>query len=124
MALGENPKDRLGSMKTPLGLVPKVCIAACARVMELGAAKYGPYNWRENAVREQVYIDAARRHLDLAESGEDVDDESGQSHYAHVMACMGILLDARATGNLVDDRHTSEGAVAALKALSQTNDID
>lgn len=118
MEMGENPKDKLGAKKAPLGLVPKVAVAVCARVMEFGAGRYGAFNWRENAVREQVYIDAARRHLDLAEAGEDEDDESRQSHYAHAMACMAILLDAKATGNLVDDRHKCEGAVAALKAIS------
>lgn len=121
--MSENPKDAIGASKAPLGLVPKTAIAELSRVMELGAKKYGPYNWRENAVRVQVYIDAARRHLDLVECGEDLDDESRASHYAHVMACMSIVLDAMHTGNLVDDRHTSEAAARALKVISEKRDI-
>lgn len=114
--LGENPKDRLAAKKIPMWLIPKVALIPIARVMELGAKKYGHYNWRENKVREQVYIDAARRHLDLAEHGEDLDDETLQSHYASVAASMLILLDARITGSLVDDRLKSEEIIAAFKA--------
>lgn len=116
--LGENPKDRAGEKKIPLNLVPKAGIAYVAMVMKLGAKKYGPYNWRKNRVREQVYIDAACRHLIQAESGEDLDSESGMPHYAHAAACMLILLDARATGNLVDDRNKAEQVVNLLKELS------
>ena len=101
---GENPKDRLGAKKAPLHLIPKAGLIFASKVMELGANKYGPYNWRSNAVKEQVYIDAAMRHLMLAESGEDADPESGQPHYAHVIACMLILLDAGMVGNRIDDR--------------------
>jgi hypothetical protein len=36
--------------------------------------------------------------------GQDDDSESGVSHLAHARACLGILLDAIATGHLVDDR--------------------
>lgn len=120
----ENPKHAIGASKAPLGLVPKTAIAELSRVMELGAKKYGAYNWRENSVSVQVYIDAARRHLDLVECGEDLDDESRASHYAHVMACMSIVLDAIHTGTLVDDRHKSEAAVRALKAISEPQGIN
>ena len=116
--IGTNPKDILGDKKAPLGLVPKVAMARLAKVMQLGAKKYSPYNWRDNNVREQVYIDAARRHLDLAESGEELDDESGQSHYAHAMSCMAILIDAKATGCLVDDRPVNPLVVAELKEIN------
>jgi len=113
--LGINPKDAIAAKKAPLGLIPKIGLIEVARVMELGAKKYGPYNWRENAVKEQVYIDAASRHLMLAEYGEDQDDESAASHYAHVISCMLILLDAKATGNLIDNRNKSLQLIDAMK---------
>lgn len=116
--MSTNPKDLVGEKKTPLRLVPKVAVAEMARVMELGAKKYGPYNWRENDVRLSIYIEAARRHLDLLEHGEDLDCESGANHAAHVMACMGIVLDASATGNLIDDRYKNESIVKKLHQLS------
>ena len=118
---GINPKDAIGDTKTPLHLVPKVAVAAMAWVMGLGAKKYGPYNWRENSVRESVYIAAALRHLTLAELGEDIDSESGQPHYAHAMACMAILIDAKATGQLADDRPKYEGVLASYKSMETTS---
>jgi hypothetical protein len=96
-------------------LVPAALSLCVSKVMQLGAKKYGAYNWRSKKVRATVYLAAAQRHLLQALDGQDVDEESGQSHFAHAAACMGILLDAQATGNLIDDRPT-EGAAAKLIA--------
>lgn len=112
--LGMNPKDVLGLKKAPLRLVPPVALIECAAVMALGARKYGPYNWRENKVRHSVYLEAAMRHLLQAMDGEDADPESGRPHEAHVMACMALFLDAKHTGNFVDDRNKSGCVTKAL----------
>lgn len=79
--------------------------------MALGAEKYGAFNWQSSKVDATTYYSAAMRHLMSWFAGEDVDPESGASHLAHVRACMGILIDAAATGQLVDDRPTC-GSVA------------
>lgn len=105
-APGENPKDRLGVLKLPLRLIPSPALAYLARVMALGAKKYGPFNWRKNAVKQTVYLEAALRHIHSVLDGENLDPESKEPHEAHVMACMSIILDAKATGNLIDDRFT------------------
>ena len=118
-AFGVNPKDLLGLKKPPLRLVPAAGIIYVSRVMGLGAAKYGPYNWRGNAIRYTVYVEAAMRHLLAALDGEEVDPESGQPHAAHAAACMMILLDAKATGNLVDDRPTPGAAARLLAELTE-----
>lgn len=112
---GMNPKDKIGLTKVPLRLVPPALMIEVSRVMQLGANKYGPYNWRENKVLATVYIEAALRHLLSYLDGETLDPESGASHLAHVAACMGILLDADAIGALDDDRPT-KGAAAQLIA--------
>lgn len=109
----ENPKDKLGVLKTPLRFIPASSLVALSHVMELGATKYGPMNWRENNVKLLVYFEAALRHIFAAMDGEDLDPESGQPHAAHAMACMAIILDAKATGNLIDDRFIS-GAFGRL----------
>lgn len=111
-----NPKDRQGDKKPPLWLVPQSAAIFESKVFQLGAAKYGPYNWREKKVRATVYIAAAMRHLASVLDGEDIDPESGQSHIAHARACTGIYLDAVATGNLIDDRPTP-GVSAKLIAM-------
>ena len=123
VGLGINPKDLCGAKKAPLTLVPFTAIIKCSMVMALGALKYGKMNWRKNKVKETVYIEAAMSHLYAAMDGEDMDEESGQSHYAHAMACMAILLDAKATGNLVDDREANcRGAI--IKALKDADHFE
>ena len=112
---GENPKDRISAGKPALHLIPPAAEIAEAVVMALGAKKYGPYNWRSASVRGTVYISAARRHLAQWMDGQDDDPESGVSHLAHARACLGILLDAIATGHLVDDR-PPPGAASELIA--------
>jgi hypothetical protein len=99
-----NPKTAYGVQKAPLHLIPPPALLALAGVMGLGAKKYGAYNWREHTVSASVYQAAAMRHLLAWWDGESVDPESGQSHLAHAMACLAIVLDAEAHGKLNDDR--------------------
>lgn len=99
-----NPKTAFGVQKTPLHLIPAPALLAEAEVFGLGAKKYGAYNWREHSVSASVYVAAALRHLLAWQERQDTDAESGQSHLAHVRACMGILLDAGHHGKLNDDR--------------------
>lgn len=111
-----NPKSRYGVKKpATLSRIPATAIIAEGKVMTLGGIKYGPFNWRDNSVSAEIYVDAAIRHLMLWNAGEDNDDESGESHLAHVRACMGILIDALETGNLIDDRPKDEATIRAIK---------
>ncbi len=113
--LGTNPKDILGQKKVQLNLVPPASIIYQALAMEDGAKKYGPYNWRENKVIASIYVAAAMRHLQSWYDGEEVASDSQKPHLAHALACLGIIVDAKETGNLVDDR-PKPGAAGALIA--------
>lgn len=110
-----NPKDLLGIKKAPLRLVPRALRILAAPAMALGAAKYGPYNWREKGVKLSVYLEAMDRHLDAYFDRQDLDDESGYSHLSHVAACLAIIADAQAIGKLIDDRPVAGGAASLLK---------
>lgn len=101
---GINPKDILGEKKPPMWLFPAAARIFGAMVMKLGAAKYGPYNWRDKPVKLTIYLSAAERHVLACLDGEWIDPESGQPHLAHAMCCYAIVLDAWATGNMADDR--------------------
>jgi len=114
-----NPKDRAGSKKVNLSLIPPVANIYEAKVMELGAAKYGPYNWRDTPVRLTVYLSATLRHLYAKMDGQDIDPESGQPHDAHIRANMGIILDAKENGTLIDDRKTPGKAPDVLTKVEQ-----
>ena len=115
-----NPKDALGIKKAPLRLVPPALAIYTSIAMAVGGHKYGPYNWRKNAVLYSVYLEAALRHIADAIDGEDEDEESGGPPEAHIAACMAIILDARVTGNLIDDRPPKG---AAKRALLEVADI-
>lgn len=114
-----NPKSVFGMSKPPLGLIPSPGMVHMALAMALGAEKYGPYNWRHNAVSSMVYVNAAERHLRSWLDGEDVDPESGASHLGHVMACCAILLDAQTIGSLVDTRPPAAPTAELLKAFTK-----
>jgi dATP/dGTP diphosphohydrolase/uncharacterized protein DUF4406 len=113
-----NPKDLLGVTKPQLDLVPSSLIIHVAKAMENGAAKYGPYNWRDKKVRATIYIAAAQRHLLSLLDGEDFAQDSGVHHAAHAAACMGIILDALECDCLIDDRPTKGNAAAIIERLT------
>jgi hypothetical protein len=99
-----NPKDAIGSDKMPLHLWPmSASIAGCLGLLD-GMLKYGRANWREAGVRASIYYDALLRHWLKSFEGEDVDEDSGLPHECHMLACLAIMVDAKATGNYIDDR--------------------
>jgi len=99
-----NPKTKFGALKPNLALIPSTALVEEAVVFGLGAKKYGPYNWREKTVSTMTYLAAGLRHLHLFLDGENIDPESGALHLSHARACMAIVIDAKAVGNLIDDR--------------------
>lgn len=99
-----NPKDAIGSDKLPLHLWPTTATAlGCLGLLD-GMLKYGRSNYRAIGVRASIYVDAAKRHVDAWFEGEERDPESGLPHLAHALACLAILVEAEAKGNLTDDR--------------------
>lgn len=118
-ALGSNPKDLLGAKKPDMTKIPAISLLWEALAMMDGGGKYGPYNWRANKVVATIYIAAAKRHIDQWYEGEEYAEDSGCHHLGHAKACLAILLDAQATGNLIDDRPIiGESAEAYRKTMA------
>lgn len=117
--LGTNPKDLIGQKKVSLNLVPASSIIYQALAMEDGARKYGPFNWRSNKVIASIYVAAAMRHLMAWYDGEENAEDSQKPHLAHALACLGIIVDAKETGNLVDDRPLPGAANALIKKFEK-----
>lgn len=111
-----NPKDIVGAKKVDLSLFPAVALLHAAHAQMDGAAKYGPYNWRDYAVEARTYVAAAKRHIDAWLEGEEFASDSGVHHLGHAIACCGILLDAMAHDKLVDNRPKVCGAFGATLA--------
>lgn len=108
-----NPKTVLGLKKPAMSSVPPAALVHLMRAMADGRRKYGLMNWREKRVSATIYYDAALRHLLAWYDGEQSARDSGVHHLGHAMACLAIVLDAEATGNLNDDRPV-HGAFADL----------
>jgi hypothetical protein len=99
-----NPKDIIGSDKLPLHLWPSTATALGSLGLLDGALKYGRSNFRAVGVKASIYYDAFNRHTNAWFEGEDNDPDSGLPHLAHALACLAILVEAEAKGNLTDDR--------------------
>jgi hypothetical protein len=113
-----NPKDLIGSGKLPLHLWPETATAmGCLGLLD-GMLKYGRSNWRAVGVRSSIYIDALRRHTNAYFEGEDNDPDSGLPHLSHMLACIAILIDSKAAGNLTDDRMYPGGYRSLVNELT------
>ncbi len=115
-----NPKDLLGVKKVSPTKLPPVAVLHAAHALMVGATRYGPYNWRDKAVRASIYVDACERHLNAWLDGEEVAKDSDVHHLGHAIACLAILLDAQEAGKLVDDRPL-QGAGGFCRVLAQLN---
>jgi len=113
-----NPKAVAGRRKIAHHHTPKLPVLYQAAIHELGARKYGSFNWRAKPIQLTDYIDAIRRHLDELEAGVDLDAESGLPHCAHIMATAAIVIDAAAFGSLIDDRSPTPMLVGEMKRIA------
>lgn len=101
-----NPKSVQGAKKYDLMYLPLPAKIEVNRALEDGAKKYGKANWRETGVSASVYLNAAMRHMDQYNEGQERASDSGVHNLGHAMACLAIIIDAAANGKLIDDRPT------------------
>ena len=92
---GKGNKDQSAKAdkgKLELSLVNPELVKAVAEVRMYGTKKYGDSeNWRK--VEPKRYVDALYRHLLAYIEGNEVDEESGLSHLAHMACNLSFLLD-------------------------------
>ena len=65
-------------------LVPLEALEGIVRVLEYGANKYAPDNWKKVPDATESYRGALLRHLTKLQAGEEFDKESGLRHVDHV----------------------------------------
>jgi hypothetical protein len=88
--LKEGRKDDQG--KRRWHRIPWKALARVVDVLEYGAKKYAPDNWRKVSDPHKRYWDAAMRHLIDWQGGELCDKESGLPHLAHAVCDVLFLL--------------------------------
>jgi len=94
---------RANGGKTRFDLVPLHLLRSTADVFEYGAAKYSAWNWAKGMAWSVPYA-CAMRHLTAWYAGEELDEESGQTHLAHAMCNLLMLEHYRTHYPEGDDR--------------------
>lgn len=84
--------------------VSRSFVTAVTRVLEFGAIKYSPDNWRKSGSWRKA-TDSALRHLIWALEGEIIDPESGLTHMAHLGCNLAFLIEFDLYHLGVDDRY-------------------
>lgn len=118
-----NPKDAqaLRDGKVPLDLIEHAAEMEIARAMHTGAVKYGRRNYchPDTPIFATTYAAAVRRHMGAWLAGEDLDPDSGLSHWAHIGANVNVVLGAIAAGTFIDDRAPAEPLAASARSNAQ-----
>jgi hypothetical protein len=81
------------SGKPLMGAVPPNALLAVAKVLTFGIEKYGRDNWHQVENLETRYMDAALRHINAYQRGEQLDPESGENHLAHAVCSLMFILE-------------------------------
>lgn len=94
---------RFDKEKLRFDLVPSFPQEQYAKVLTMGAKKYGDRNWEHGMAWSRV-LGSLKRHIHAFECGEDHDKESGLLHMAHVMTNAAFLLEYYNSYPQGDDR--------------------
>lgn len=91
--------------KPDLSILSYEALSEIAKAFEFGANKYGRYNYLEGGFDWTRLASANLRHCYKWIWGEDVDDESGLAHAAHMGATAIMILDHVLKGLGNDNRY-------------------
>jgi len=94
---------RFDEGKLQWDLLPWKGLIEVVKVAEMGAKKYGKYNYRKGMEWTRV-LNSAFRHLIAIRNGEDRDKESGVLHAAHFVFNGLMLIEYFDTHKELDDR--------------------
>lgn len=105
--------------KLPLHLIDTDAINGLAAVLDFGAKKYAPNNWRAGISYTRL-IGAMLRHTFAILKGEDNDTESGLPHIDHVGCCWMFLSAHMKTMKHMDDRYSTQSKLVGDSTESTT----
>ena len=93
--------------KPPMSMVSHVLMEEVSKVRAFGAKKYNVDNWKKG-FKVTRSLSSALRHIFAFLSGQDKDEESGQSHLAHAICCLEHALWDMRYHPTNDDRYKGE----------------
>lgn len=83
---------KFDNSKLRYSLIPLDALQDVVKVLEFGAKKYAPDNWKYVDKAQERYWDAAMRHIVAYKLEDKADSETGLSHLAHAVCCLLFLL--------------------------------
>lgn len=78
--------------KPRYSLIPAGALEAIVGVLEYGATKYAPDNWKHVENARERYYNASMRHIQSWWTGEQNDPETGLPHLAHAVCSLMFLM--------------------------------
>ena len=100
-----NEAIKFDDNKPQMGLLPPKALQGIADIFTYGAKKYASHNYKSKGGLDwnRVY-DAALRHLNAWNDGENKDPETKKSHLYHAGCCIMMLIDLVESGIGKDTR--------------------
>ena len=93
LKLPENVGKKYDNDKLRWSLLPLGALQDVVKVLEFGAKKYAPDNWKYVDQAEERYWNAAMRHIIAYKLESPTDSETGLSHLAHAICCLLFLIN-------------------------------
>lgn len=101
-------KDAIKDKNKPrLSLIPKEALWALGYALTYGEEHYGAHNWR-NGIKVSYLLDAALRHIEQFNEGENIDIPSGCNHLGCAMANLSMIINLIETIPECDDRYNKK----------------
>ena len=88
----QHPGVKYDDAKLNWSLLPWKEVEDAVEVLQFGATKYSPDNWKRVPNRLDRYFSAMMRHTTAWVNGERNDQETGKSHLAHALCCLLFLM--------------------------------
>ena len=102
---GLGPKNAVGDRKKPrLSLIPKEALWQLGDALTVGEYKYSTHSWKKG-IEISYSIDAALRHIQQFNSGENTDDETKCTHLGSALANLSFAIWTLEHRPDLDDRY-------------------
>lgn len=88
--LATDKADRFNDGKRKYSLIDFKALEGMVEVLEAGARKYSPDNWKKGLPTNEIF-ESMMRHLVELQAGNELDEETGLHHTGHVL-CNAMIL--------------------------------